>query len=228
MSSYPITNEVEVIGAVLDAGKVSLTDGTFSTTIRPNDATTTYDLPLPPTAGTSGQVLSMTSPTVTGWTSVSSSAPLLWIIDQRETSGTNGGNLSGTWVPRSLNTITSTPGAGTDVQLAVAPATTDQLLIQPGDYFIFGRVPVGNNGAHKGALWNEGIGGVEVLGTAEQCDFNTQTSSYVIGTFNVVSATVFSIRSHLWFSSGSTVQGGYAVGISGNEEVYTKIYIEKV
>ena len=227
MSSYPITDVVEVEGAVLDAGKVSLTDGTFSTTIRPNDATTTYDLPLPPQAGTTGQILTMTSPTVTDWVTIGGGSTEIWIIEDRRASGTNGGSLAGTWAPRILNTITTSPSASTDVQLAVAPAGANQLLIQSGDYFIFGRVPLGRNGAHKGALWNEGIGDVEVLGTTEQCDFNTVTSSYVIGTFNVASQTVFSVRTHVWFGSGVNM-GGFPVGVPSNDEVYTLIYIEKV
>lgn len=227
MSAYPITDVVEVAGAVLDAGKISLTDGTFSTTIRPSDSTTTYDLPLPPSTGTTGQVLTMTSPTETGWVTVGGSSTEIWIIEDRRASGTDGGSLSGTWGPRILNTITSSPSAGTDVQLAVAPAGANQLLIQPGDYFVFGRVPLGTNDSHKGALWNEGIGGVEVLGTSEQCNFNTVTSSYVIGMFNVVSQTVFSVKTHTWYGSGVNM-GGFPVGVPSNDEVYTLLYIEKV
>ena len=231
MSAYPITDTAAIEGVSLNPGKMSLTDGTFSTTVRPNDATTTYDLLLPPAAGSAGQVLTMTSATETGWTTPSTSNRQIWIIQENEPSGTNGGGFASSPTTRVLNTITSSPSAGTDVQLAVAPAGTNQILVQPGNYFIYIKLPfsVSSTGSSFTAvLWNDTTSSVELSGTSGYVSTSSQISSFIIETINVAVQTVFSIRIYIGTPSSVVINGGRPTGAPLTDEVYTILYFEKL
>lgn len=233
MSGYPITSTVSLEGVSLDPGKLSLTDGTFSTSIRPDDATTSYDLLLPPQAGTVGQTLTMSSATETDWVT----PPLIkqiWIIEDIKSSGTNGGVISSSPQTRDLNTITSSPAASTDVQLAVAPAGANQLLIEPGEYFVYCKSPLGapdvfsTNSRYVVVLWNDSTSSAVLTSTSANTDRNMQTSSYIMGTINVAVQNIFSIRIYSTNIIADTVRCGRATGIAGADELYSAVYIEKL
>lgn len=231
MSAYPITESVAIEGVTLDPGKLSLTDGTFSTTIRPDNATTSYDLLLPPQAGTTSQALVMSSATETDWISPGGGGKQIWIVSDTKSSGTNGAPLTASPSTRDLNTITNSPTAGTDVQLAVSPAGTNQLLIQPGDYFVYGKVPLLRNGSgtvnFKAIFWNEDTASAEIQGTSAVNSNRMQMSSYFFDTITLAVQTVFSVQTYQ-SSTASTVIEGYATGIAGVPEIYGMVYIEKL
>lgn len=231
MSAYPITSVVEIEGVSLDPGKLSLTDGTFSTTIRPDDATTSYDLLLPPQAGTVGQALVMSSATETDWETAPENPKQIWVITDTETSGTNGRAYTISPDIRDLNTITGSPTAGTDVQLAVAPAGANEILIQPGDYIVYGKVPLvrdsSGNILFKAVFWNQTTSSVQITGTSGISADTVQTSSYFFSNITLAVQTVFSVRLYQ-NSPAVTSLGGYATNIAGVSEVYSLLYIEKI
>ena len=231
MSAYPITDSAEIEGISLDPGKLSLTDGTFSTTVRPNDATTSYDLLLPPAAGTVGQVLTMSSATETEWATPTTSSRQIWVIQDSRTSGTNGGAFTASPTTRVLNTITTSPAASTDVQLAVAPASTNQILVQPGNYFVYIRAPFdifNDPSTHIAVLWNNTTSSAELSGTSGFTTFNSGSSSFIIASITVGVQTVFSIRTYQDIVAATAINGGQATGAAGVDEVYTILYFEKL
>ena len=134
-----------------------------------------------------------------------------------------------TWNVRILNTLTKTPLASTDVQLAVAPASTNQILIQPGNYFVFGAVPTASINETKSALWNESTGTYSILGsntyTATSSIINSK--SIILGTITFSVQTILSVRTYSTLLTTS-VGGGQSTGAYPYNEIYTKLYIQKI
>ena len=228
--SYPISSELEIEGTGGDPGKATLSNGTNTVTMQASTTlAASYTMLLPTTLGTVGQSLTMTSGTETGWASITpgGGAGDIWFLGDVRSTGTHGGTASaGTWNNRTLNTISSTPGASTDVQLAVAPAGANQILIQPGDYFVYGIVITYRTGLTKAALRNITAGTDAIVGTSVVTDRNNNGSCIVgIVTFGV--QTVLSVR--MWpTASASVADNGRATGIAPFSELYTKVYIQKL
>ena len=155
----------------------------------------------------------------------------MWVIQCNEPSGTQGGAFTASPTTRILNTITTSPAAGTDVQLAVAPASTNQILVQPGNYFVYIRAPLGitnDPSTHITVLWNNTTSTAELSGTSGYTTFNTQSWSIIIASITVGVQTIFSVRTYIDTIDPNAVNGGRAVGVAGVDEVYTILYIEKL
>ena len=227
--AYPISSELEIGGTGVDPGKLTLSNGTNAVTVQASlSMPASYTMLLPTALGSTGESLTMTSGTETGWSTISTSGPEIWFVSEEQTSGTNGGILTvSTWNVRVLNTITQTPSAGTDVQLAVAPAGANQILIQPGDYFIFGAVPCLATNQCKSALWNETAGTYAILGNNTYSGFNSMCKSNILGVITFAVQTVLSIRTYVSLG-GSVINGGQSTGAYPYNEIYSKVYIQKI
>ena len=228
--SYPISSELEIEGTGAAPGKATLSNGTNAITMQASTSlAASYTMLLPTTLGAVGESLTMTSATETGWASVGPPAGSgdIWFISDIKSTGTQGGSLTaGTWNNRVLNTISSTPGASTDVQLAVAPAGTNEILIQPGNYFIYGVVLSYRTDQCKAALWNVTAGNYAILGNSASVR-SVNIPSYIIGPITFGIQTVLSVR--IWPTSTPTVaDNGRAMGIAPFSEMYTKVYIQKI
>lgn len=222
MSSYPISSETIVEGDGSNPGKFDLTDGTNTVGVQcPTTISSSYTFRLPPSLGAIGTVFGLINSTDTDWITVSAGNNI-WLFTDEKTSGTNGGTFaSTTWLPRDLTTTTLSPSAGTDVQLAVAPAGANQLLIQPGTYFVFGFTQMNNNAQFKSALWDDDASSILVVGTSERNTTNTGCNSYVIGFITIIVQSVLSYR--VYVNPSDPLNGGKATGITGVPEIYTKL-----
>jgi hypothetical protein len=232
MTSYTVTNTVEVEGQGGAQGICSLSDGTNSVSIVPTTVGgSTYTMILPDVAGTADQVLSMVTPTDLGWKTI---GRRYWFIQHTMPSGSMAGGLPLGWMERLLNSIDPSPTAGTFVQLAVAPASTNQLLIEPGDYFIFAKVTTGSRAPTTSALWNLTTASIEIEGTSCSTSSNappgggTNVNSMIIGTFNVAITSVYNIQTYMGNSSAFADSQGSATGVPGVDELYIIVYIERL
>jgi len=229
MSLFPISDGIEVEGTALAPGTVELTDGTNTLRIQASTTMiTSYTMIMPPALGGIGQVLTMINSTDSGWSTIGSFSKI-WTISDEKSPGVGGGPLtpSDTWVKRVLNTIVQTATADTSVQLAVAPAIANELLIQPGKYRIYTSIPAYNVRGHRCALYNESTASFIIHGTS-MWTRNATTTSRVEGIFTVLVPSVFSIQTYCSNSPGNNNDGGRAVGVPGLNELYTKVIIEQI
>lgn len=142
MSGYDLGSALRIVGNGGSYGSFT-TNGLSSNTMvwKPSSAQAT-DLTLTmPSRQHPFQVLTNLGGGVLGWEDYPS--PLkLWVASEQVGTNTTGGTFtSGAWQTRALNTIVSSPPGDTDVQLGVAPAGANQLLLQPGVYQISVRAP---------------------------------------------------------------------------------------
>lgn len=224
--AYPLSNELEVEGDPSEPGKVTLSNGTNAVTLQASGSmAASYDFTLPPTLGAVGESLMMVSPTTIGWDTPSSAASEIWIISDIRPTGTNGGTSVAVWNDRVLNTITSSPTAGTDVQLAVSPASTNEILIQAGSYYVYAETLAYNVSAFKSALWNVTTGTYAILGQSSRTN-TTNMSSAILGAVTFASQTVLSIRTYVTVSVANNGLGR-STGLTF-DETYIKVYIQKL
>ena len=220
--AYPLSTEAIVEGNGANPGKIELTDGTEIVGLQcPTTVSSSYTIRLPPTLGITGTIFGLINSVDTDWITASTGNKI-WVFTDEKTSGTSGGSLpTGTWVTRDLNTSTLSPDADTSIQLAVSPASTNQLLIQPGTYFVFGFTEVYFTSASKSALWDDDASSILIVGTSEGSTGNESVNSYVIGIITIAVQTVLSYRNYI--ASSSSVTGGTATGIPSVPEIYTRL-----
>lgn len=178
---------------------------------------------------TSGQVLTATSATTATWqTPVVGANTNTWVISDVKAAGTNGGTFTqGAWRIRDLNTLSKPSGAGTEVQLAVAPASANQLRIEDGTYWVYGEVPGDGVDEHKARLRNITDGTTEINGTSIDTRTNRTCPSTLMGYLVVSSGPkVYEIQ-HQCVDTRVNVGFGVAAGF-GTVEVYTRINFVKI
>lgn len=225
--AYQISRELGIRGDPVEPGKVTFSNGTDTVTLQASDSmSATYDFTLPTALGAVGDSLVMTSATATGWTTLTADIEL-WVISDVKTTGTDGAiPVQDVWNVRELNTITSSAVAGIDVQLAVAPAGANEILIQPGSYYFYVESLGYQLGSFKSALWNETAATYAILGVSLETTSNNRTST-IQGPATFASQTVLSIRTYPTMVVG-TSRLALATGIAPFDEIYTKVYIRKL
>jgi hypothetical protein len=136
MAFYSITDGLRATASdVSTPGNISITDGIGgSVTVSPSQDTATYTLTLPPTNGSSSDVL--TSEDTTGsmaWLPPPSFPTFnVWYFKDVKPSGTNGGSASTiAWLQRTLNTTSKPPGTGTEASLS-----GNSILLEQGVWWI--------------------------------------------------------------------------------------------
>lgn len=229
-SAYPLTSNIEVVGTGGLPGQIDLSDGTNSVQVRaPTGLAGNVDFTLPTTVGTTGFFLSRTGPTSTGWATTGLAVGLnTWYVFDVKSEGSDGGSFfQDAWRQRDLNSLTKPVGTGTDVQLAVSPATTNQMLITDGTYYVFGIVPGKEVDQHKARLYNVTDAATALLGTSSDSGSN-QVNSTIMG-YLIVSGgpKVFEIE-HYSLNTREDDGFGLATGISGISELYTIINFIKL
>ena len=231
-NAFPLTSPIEVEGTVPIPGTIYLSNGSAHVEVAaPSSLTGNVNFILPDSDGTANQVLKWPSSgttlswedeTITGNTNI-------WYIKDIKSSGTDGGSFtSGAWQTRTLNTLTKPTGTGTEVQLAVAPAGTNQILIEDGSYRIESMAPALSVQDHQSRLRNITIGVTTLVGTSSTSFSNSASStSDIRGLFTVSSGPVIFEIQHRCSSSNTSDGFGAASGF-GENEVYTQLYIEKI
>lgn len=225
---FPISTEVIVEGDGTDPGKIELSDSTEIVGVQcPTTISSSYTVRLPSSLGATSSVFSMITSTDTSW--LDGQNAQVWIFTDEKASGTNGGTFAlSTWVTRELNTVSQSPLASTAVQLAVAPAGANQLLVQPGTYMVFGCSPSLRE-TFKSALWDDDAPAILIVGTSEGSTVSSviSASSYIVGVITVAVQTVMSYRIYSQSSTSGSNLGGIATSIPSVPEIYTKISFYK-
>lgn len=191
-----------------------------------------YSIVFPDARGDVGDVLMRSSSSQLSWTSDTITNTDFWFLSDTKSTGTNGGsNTAGSWAGRELNTIVSPKGRAF-VQLAVAPASTNQILVQPGEYSFEAFIPFYNVNGVATRLQDVTNGVTLINGLSVRADGdsdfggNISNSSVILGDIVIVSPTVLEVQ---YFCYGSSPIGlGRATGIPGKQEVYTIVRIFNV
>lgn len=231
-TAYTVSDEVIVEGTGAVPGKIELSDGTNAVSLSAAVGLATTAVSLPTTAGIAGQGLKLLSATTSEWADM----PVvnIWYISDVKPTGTNGGILPAGWIARVLNTIVTTPGATTDVQLAVAPAVANQILIQPGTYRVTSIVPYSTTTiASQCRVYNITDAVVEVSSmnaqTRDWPSIAASTLLFLDGTFVVAGAAkVYEIQQYGAGGGASGTDLGYPLGLGGYLEIYTQVTITKI
>jgi hypothetical protein len=231
-SDYPLSSPVEITGTGGAPGQINLTDGTNSVEVKaPAGLVGTVNFTLPAANGVTDQVLKWpTTGTTTVWADKSGPGggnTDLWFIRDERPTGTDGGAfISGVWQTRVLNTIVSPPGTLIYVQLAVAPAGTNQFLIQDGLYRVETLAPALRVQNHQARLRNISDAVTEIVGTSSNSNAAVVSFSFVSGIIEVSGGPkIFEIQHQ---SSSTRADGfGSAAGF-GESEIYTKVFIERI
>lgn len=178
-----------------------------------------------------GQVLTATSSTTATWQTPSGGGggnTNTWIISDVKSAGTNGGTFTqSAWRTRDLNTIEKPPGTGTEVQLAVSPAITEQIRIEDGTYWVFGIAPANGVDEHKTRFQNITDGVTEIFGSSVDTVSSRTCPSTLMG-YLVVSGgpKVYEVQ-HRCVDTRNNSGFGVASGFS-QVEVYTRINFVKL
>jgi hypothetical protein len=81
--AYPISSELEIEGDGIDPGKLTLTDGTNAVTVQASlSMPASYTMLLPTALGSTGDALTMTSGTETGWAPISTADTEIWFVSE--------------------------------------------------------------------------------------------------------------------------------------------------
>ena len=227
--AYPLTSEAIVEGTGLAPGQIDLTDTVETVSVQcPTAISSSYTFRMPPALGAIGTVFAMLNSTDTSWITASAGSKAIWVLTDEKTSGTGGGTLTvNTWTTRDLNTIVQSPSAGTDVQLAVSPAGTNQILVQPGTYIVMGYSPTRTAQIYKTALWDDDTGTIVITGTSEQSRFILSSDSCIFDIITIAIQTVMSVKVYVTNVSSADPLGT-AVGIPSVPEIYTRLSLYKL
>jgi len=184
-----------------------------------------YTMVMPPSLGTSQQVLRMNSgasalefATVSG--SVFGTA-LLHVRDEKAANNNGGTFTAGSFQTRTLNTVMTNEITG-------ASLSSNQITLPAGTYYIHATAPAVVVENHKAKLRNTTDSSDTLIGTSEYANATYATSnvSIITGRFTIASQKTFEIQ-HRCLSSQNN--NGFGVNTNiGVVEVYTDVQIWKV
>lgn len=147
--------------------------------------------------------------------------PVLWVRDEKA-SGTAGGSAAASsYVVRTINTTKKNAIVGSNV-------ASNQILLPAGTYRVDAVVPATGVGQHQAYLYNVTDGVTQATGTSSYAGGTTATTYSVIGKaeFTITGTKTFEIRH--WTNTNTASTGLGAATNSGQGEVYTQVFIEKV
>lgn len=236
MTQYPASDIVRVIGTPGDPGRITFADtGGDTLTIQAAVGTGTYSVAFPNAAGAAGEILQLSSPTQLSWvTPAAGSNTDFWFLADEKSTGTDGGpSAFNTWITRDLNTIVPPVGGNTDVQLNVAPAGPNQILVQPGEYAFEAVIPfygVDVVAARLRDVTNNTtlINGMSAYAHAGGSN-SWGTMAVILGDIVIASPTVLEVQYNQTNNGNiSLTAQGVATGFLAKPEVYTNVRIFNV
>jgi hypothetical protein len=146
---------------------------------------------------------------------------VLWVRDEKASGQTGGTAGAGTFVTRTLNTIKKNSISGASV-------ASNQITLPAGTYRFTAFAPAFNVSQHQAYLYNVTDAVTQVVGTNAYVGASTVATQSVVGEaeFVLSASKVFEVRH--WTNTGTASTGlGNAVN-SGQGEVFTQVFIEKV
>lgn len=158
-------------------------------------------------------------PPVSGTLAAVMCRPFALLQDVR-TNNTNGGTFTaGSWVTRTLNTLT------TNYKSCVSSLTANEFTLPAGRYMLRGRAPAFSVNFHKCRLYNVSENAVQAMGTTEHSG-NGQTTSTVTAMLAIDTAKIFRLEHRC-----SSTQNNNGLGNSANfaaDEIYAEVEIWRV
>ena len=199
MTNYSVGHSLCVATTGASFGAISISDvgGTDVSMTCTDQVTVDTTFTLPSTQGTEGQILTVAAGGEAAWADLSVPIVKAWVISDYKPYGIPSGTFtSGSWATRELNSIKSYSINDTSVQLAVAPAGTNQLLIADGTYMVTVYACATRVTRHKLRVQNITDGVTEIEGTSEYCNqTDGQSYSRAIGVLQVTGGPkVYSIE----------------------------------
>jgi hypothetical protein len=144
---------------------------------------------------------------------------VLWVSDEKA-SGTHGGDgVSATYVVRTLNTVKKNSITG-------AAVASNQITLPAGTYRLDVIAPAAVPSSHK-VYFHNVTDGATVAGGSSQQGGNGNTLS-IIGRseFTIAGAKTFEVRH--WIGTNTVQTGLGSAATTGQAEVFTQVFIEKV
>jgi hypothetical protein len=148
--------------------------------------------------------------------------PRIATISDVQASGTAGGTFTaGSFVTRTLNTLSDPTGIVTSLSLS-------QFTLPQGEYYIEGSAPAVVVRRHKTRLRNITDGLTEIIGTNEVAETGTScgSRSHVVGTITINSPKTFELQHYCEVSRNTDGRGFTAIG--GESSVYAVVKITKI
>jgi len=144
------------------------------------------------------------------------------IFEEQYSTGTYPGNFGSTgWVVRSINTTVVISGNSIS-------RTLDAFTLTQGTYRITASAPARNCYLHKIRLYNITDATTMLIGTTgDSQNGSIQSLSYIDGIITITGTKMFYIQ-HKYNGTLSSPELGIAGNITGTNEVYTRVYIEKI
>lgn len=231
-TAYPVFQFLQVRGTNPNPGRVELSDGTDAVTIQASSATTNHTLNLPDSPGVSGDFLVLLDSSNSRW--ATPQTIWIWDISSERAPGVSGGTLfMDTWTTVPVNTLNKPAGVGTDVQLAVAPAGANQILLQPGEYKYFSITPAVFTGRVTIRLQDVTntttlLEGASAFGDGRSSIYG-QGELYMSGTITVASQIVVQLEARRIGGTSSDNNLGFPILFASEiPEVYTQIQFLRV
>jgi len=153
------------------------------------------------------------------------------IFEERQAQGTclsYGNNAANTVITRRLNTEHESSPSGS-VTLLNPNTSNATLQFQPGKYLISASATIIQGGAHKLLLIDEvNQSQIVLTGTSELSDAPSQTASTILGIVTVGPAGQTMKLVNVYNSAAGSCIFGTSAGVSGADEVFARIMIEKL
>lgn len=148
--------------------------------------------------------------------------PVLWVRDEKASGVAGGSGIPDGYVVRTLNTAKKNSMSG-------ASLAGNQITLPAGTFRVSFTAPAGPTASnHKAYLYNVTDGVTTVAGTSTYAPQSAQivtVSQVLCAEFTISSSKVFEVRH--WITATGTPNLG-AASSSGQVEVYTDVFIEKV
>ncbi len=148
--------------------------------------------------------------------------PVLWVRDEKASGVVGGSGIPDGYVVRTLNTAKKNSMSG-------ASLAGNQITLPAGTFRVSFTAPAGPIASnHKAYLYNVTDGVTTVAGTSTYAPQSAQivtVSQVLCAEFTISSSKVFEVRH--WIAAAGTPNLG-AASSSGQVEVYTDVFIEKV
>jgi hypothetical protein len=147
--------------------------------------------------------------------------PVLWVRDEKASGQSGGSAAPNTFLTRTLNTVkkNSIPSG--------ASLASNQITLPAGMYRVSASAPACQVAYHQMYLYNVTAGATQIVGSSEYSNAGvTNRSTIVNSEFTIAASNVFEIRH--FSNTGTTLTGFGQAASSGQGEVFTEVFIEKV
>lgn len=144
-------------------------------------------------------------------------------VQDQKPSGTNGGSSVVGINIRDINTIVSNT-------INSSSLASNQVTLPAGSYYVTAICPSYHGQAHQCSIYNVTNSTYLIYGTTEYSgsNYNVQASSFLSGTFSVLSNIVLEVHHNIGYAE--SLDGlGYSTGsLSNDHETYTDLQIWKL